>query len=128
METTDILDVTAIEPKFKHPRIFEKFDALDKGESFIIHNDHDPKPLYYQLLGERGNIFNWEYLEQGPEWWKVKISKKGTNETDETLGELVAKDLRKAQVFKKYGLDYCCGGKKKVKQGCSKKRNEIIKA
>ncbi len=48
METIDILDVTLLEPRLKHPTIFEKFDSLEKGETFIIHNDHDPKPLYYQ--------------------------------------------------------------------------------
>jgi regulator of cell morphogenesis and NO signaling len=57
METIETLDVTVIEPKFKHPTIFQKFDELQEGEAFIIHNDHDPKPLYYQLIGERGNVF-----------------------------------------------------------------------
>ncbi|HML58804.1 MAG TPA: DUF2249 domain-containing protein, partial [Ferruginibacter sp.] len=57
------LIVTQIEPKLKHPTIFKHFDALDNGEGFIINNDHDPKPLYYQLLGERGNTFSWKYLE-----------------------------------------------------------------
>ncbi|MEK7200272.1 MAG: iron-sulfur cluster repair di-iron protein, partial [Bacteroidota bacterium] len=90
-------------------------------------NDHDPKPLYYQLLGERGNIFVWEYLEQGPEWWKVKISKRITGESDETLGQIIAKDLRKAQVFKKYGLDFCCGGKKTVKEACAEKGIDVTK-
>ena len=68
METIETLDVTVIEPKFKHPTIFQKFDALIEGEAFIIHNDHDPKPLYYQLIGERGNIFTWEYQESGPDY------------------------------------------------------------
>lgn len=125
--TENILDVTALEPRQKHPTIFNCFDALNDGESLIIHNDHDPKPLYYQLLGERGNIFNWEYLEQGPEWWKVKISKRISGEKDETLGELAAKDLRKAQVFKKYGLDFCCGGKKTVKEACKEKGLDVTK-
>ena len=75
METLDLLDVTVIEPRLKHPTIFNKFDSLSSGESFVIHNDHDPKPLYYQLLGERGNIFKWEYLAQGPEIWQVRITK-----------------------------------------------------
>ena len=44
-----MLDVTAIEPRLKHPTIFEKYDSLLAGESFVIHNDHDPKPLYYQF-------------------------------------------------------------------------------
>lgn len=72
----NILDVTVIEPRLKHPTVFARFDELKQGESLTLHNDHDPKPLYYQLVGERGDIFTWEYLEQGPDWWKVKIAKK----------------------------------------------------
>lgn len=123
----NILNVTLLEPRQKHPVIFERFDELAEGESLTIHNDHDPKPLYYQLLGERGNIFNWEYLEQGPEWWKVRISKKVSGENDETLGQIAAKDLRKAKVFKKYGLDFCCGGKKTVKEACKEKGLDVTK-
>jgi regulator of cell morphogenesis and NO signaling len=129
MQTTaeNILNVTLLEPRQKHPAIFARFDELNEGESLTIHNDHDPKPLYYQLLGERGNIFNWEYLEEGPEWWKVKISKKILGEHDETLGEIAAKDLRKAEVFKKYGLDFCCGGKKTVKEACAEKGIDVTR-
>jgi regulator of cell morphogenesis and NO signaling len=123
----NILNVTAIEPKLKHPTIFVKFDELKPGESLTIHNDHDPKPLYYQLLGERGNIFTWEYLEQGPKIWRVKILKRTEGEADETLGEIAAKDLRKAEVFKKYGLDFCCGGKKTVKEACAEKGIDVTK-
>lgn len=122
-----ILNVTVLEPRQKHPTIFARFDELAEGESLTIHNDHDPKPLYYQLLGERGNIFNWEYLEQGPEWWKVRISKLITGANDETMGQIAAKDLRKAQIFKKYGLDFCCGGKKTVKQACAEKGLDVTK-
>lgn len=123
----NILDVTLLEPRQKHPTIFVRFDELAEGESLTLHNDHDPKPLYYQLLGERGNIFVWEYLEQGPEWWKVRITKEITGENDETLGQIAAKDLRKAEIFKKYGLDFCCGGKKTVKQACAEKGLDVTK-
>lgn len=123
----NILNVTLLEPRKKHPTIFLRFDELNEGESLTIHNDHDPKPLYYQLLGERGNVFTWEYLEQGPEWWKVTIAKRIRGEQDETLGEIVAKDLRKAQVFKKFGIDFCCGGKKTVKEACMEKGLDITK-
>ena len=126
METLTILDVTIIEPRLKHPTIFEKFDALQAGDGFIIHNDHDPKPLYYQLLGERGNIFTWEYLEEGPEFWKVKIAKLQAGKKESTIGELVTGDFRKAEIFKKYGLDFCCGGKKTLTQACKSKGLDVV--
>ncbi|HJP63541.1 MAG TPA: iron-sulfur cluster repair di-iron protein [Mucilaginibacter sp.] len=121
MEILDVLDVTVIEPRLKHPTIFEKFDSLEPGEAFVIHNDHDPKPLYYQLLAERGQTFAWEYLENGPETWQVKITKRAGAEDTETIGEIVAKDYRKAQVFKNMGIDFCCGGKKTIAEVCEKK-------
>lgn len=123
----NILDVTLLEPRQKHPTIFQRFDMLEEGQSLTIHNDHDPKPLYYQLLGERGSTFTWEYLEQGPEWWKVRISKKVSGQGEETLGQIAAKDLHKARVFKKYGLDFCCGGRKTVKQACAEKGIDVVK-
>ena len=115
-----VLNVTLIEPRLKHPTIFKHFDALKEGEAFEILNDHDPKPLYYQLLGERGNIFTWSYLEQGPQRWRVQIKKNDLANGD-TVGEIAAKDIRKAEVFKKYGIDFCCGGKKSLKQVCEEK-------
>lgn len=121
MENSNILDVTVIEPRFKHPTIFNKFDSISDGESFTIHNDHDPKPLYYQLLAERGQIFTWEYLESGPQVWRVRITKNEGKSSEETVGEVVAKDYRKAQVFKKLGIDFCCGGKKTLSEVSSKK-------
>ncbi|MBB1285091.1 iron-sulfur cluster repair di-iron protein [Flavisolibacter sp. BT320] len=115
-----VLNVTLIEPRYKHPTIFRHFDELKGGEAFQILNDHDPKPLYYQLIAERGNIFTWEYLEQGPTWWRVQIRKVDV-EAGETVGQIAAKDLRKAEVFRKYGIDFCCGGKKTLKQVCDEK-------
>lgn len=118
MET---LDVTQIEPRLKHPTIFQQFDNLKEGDSFVIHNDHDPKPLYYQMIAERGRTFNWEYLSQGPRVWEVKITKLLQGDESPTIGELVAADYRKAEVFRKFGLDFCCGGNKSLKQACEEK-------
>ncbi len=69
------LNVTDIVPRERHPMIFSTFDGLKSGESFILINDHDPRPLHYQFMHEREGFFTWEYLEQGPETWKVKITK-----------------------------------------------------
>ena len=73
--TENILNVTLLEPRQKHPTIFVRFDELVEGESLTIHNDHDPKPLYYQFQAERADQFTWNYVEQGPEVWSVVIGK-----------------------------------------------------
>lgn len=117
MSLIESLFVPDLQPSIKHSTIFRKFDDLREGESLVIINDHDPKPLYYQLLAERGNTFTWEYHEEGPEIWKVHI-KKNQSLQEETIGQIAAKDIRKAEVFRKYGIDFCCGGKKSLKQVC----------
>ncbi len=40
-----------------------------------------------------------------------------------TIGEIVADDIRTANIFQKYGLDFCCGGKQQLKTVCDE--NEI---
>jgi uncharacterized protein (DUF2249 family) len=69
------LDVTAIPPREKHPTIFKTFDALEAGSAFVLVNDHDPRPLRYQFDYDRPGAFDWQYLEQGPEVWKVRITR-----------------------------------------------------
>jgi uncharacterized protein (DUF2249 family) len=77
MQTTDerVLDVRPIPPRIKHSTIFSTFDALAVGESFVLVNDHDPVPLRYQFEFEREGQLGWEYLEQGPELWRVRLSR-----------------------------------------------------
>jgi uncharacterized protein (DUF2249 family) len=74
-QTTDSLDVRVIPPPRKHPTIMAKFEGLAPGASFTLINDHDPKPLYYQFDAEHKGRFEWQYLEQGPEVWRVRIGK-----------------------------------------------------
>jgi uncharacterized protein (DUF2249 family) len=69
------LDVRPIPVPEKHPTIFRTFDGLSPGETILLINDHDPKPLYYTFAAERAGQFRWTYLEQGPEVWRVEIRK-----------------------------------------------------
>ncbi|HLT47960.1 MAG TPA: iron-sulfur cluster repair di-iron protein [Rubricoccaceae bacterium] len=70
-----VLDVREVPPPEKHPAIFSAFDALEAGEHFVLVNDHDPVPLRYQFEYTRSGEVGWEYVEQGPEVWRVRISK-----------------------------------------------------
>jgi uncharacterized protein (DUF2249 family) len=70
------LDARVIPPRDKHPSIFRTFDSLKSGQSMILINDHDPRPLRYQLEAERPNTFAWTYLEEGPSVWRIQIDRK----------------------------------------------------
>ena len=70
------LDVRLIPPREKHPAIFRTFDALAAGQAMVIINDHDPRPLRYQFQAERPERFDWTYEEEGPEVWRVRISRR----------------------------------------------------
>jgi uncharacterized protein (DUF2249 family) len=76
-----ILDVRSEPPIRRHALIFDTFGALDPGAAFVLVNDHDPKPLYYQFAAENAGEFSWDYLEQGPEVWRVRIGKTAVAET-----------------------------------------------
>ncbi|MGE5469053.1 MAG: DUF2249 domain-containing protein [Ignavibacteria bacterium] len=69
------VDVRDMVPRERHPLIFDTFDRLGAGEALLLINDHDPKPLYYQMKAESKADFTWDYLESGPTVWRVRIGK-----------------------------------------------------
>lgn len=71
----DSIDLRPFPPAERHEKFFKAFDDLKPGESFEFINDHDPKPLYYQMEAEIKIPFKWDYLLKGPEEWKIKVSK-----------------------------------------------------
>ncbi|WP_378940946.1 DUF2249 domain-containing protein [Mesorhizobium sp. ANAO-SY3R2] len=81
------IDVRAIARAERHPRIFGMVGALTPGEALVIVSDHDPRPLHYQLEMALPGQLSWDYLEQGPEIWRVEIAR-----------------------HKETGCDCCCGG------------------
>lgn len=71
------LDVRALAPRERHERIFNELATLATAQSLRLVNDHDPKPLYYQLMAEHPGVFDWSPDEQGPEVWSVVITRRG---------------------------------------------------
>ena len=77
-ETREIptIDATAIPPEIRSPQLFiDAFDDLVIGASFVIHNDHDPRPLIELFETRRTGEFAWEYLMHGPRNWRIKITR-----------------------------------------------------
>ena len=40
---------------------------------------------------------------------------------DKTVAEIVTENIKTAHIFKKYGIDFCCGGGITIEEACSKK-------
>ncbi|PTX98661.1 DUF2249 domain-containing protein [Opitutus sp. ER46] len=75
--TTDStrFDVREIPCRIKHGQIFQRWFDLPVGGHFVLVNDHDPVPLYYQFAAQFPGAFNWEYQLRGPEEFQVRITK-----------------------------------------------------
>ena len=73
---TTTLDVRTESPARRHELIFDTFAALLPGNAFELVNDHDPRPLYYQLEAEQTGRFSWDYVEEGPVVWRVRIGRR----------------------------------------------------
>lgn len=70
-----VMDVRAIPCTVKHGLIIRTWLELPAGDYFILLNDHDPVPLYYQFSAQWPGKFTWEHLVKGPEEFRVKITK-----------------------------------------------------
>jgi uncharacterized protein (DUF2249 family) len=68
-------DVREIPCRVKHTQIFQRWADLPVGQHFVLINDHDPVPLWYQFIAQFPDAFDWEYLQRGPEEFHVKITK-----------------------------------------------------
>lgn len=73
MNDTAELDIRTIPPARKHPTIHARLDTLASGDALTLLNDHDPRPLRFELEHDRPGAFAFEYLESGPELWRVHI-------------------------------------------------------
>ena len=70
------LDVRSLVPADRHRTIFKQLAELDTGSGLRLVNDHDPKPLRYQLDAEFPGHYRWESVESGPHQWSIDITKR----------------------------------------------------
>ncbi len=72
-DSSEELDLRGIPPPQRHPLIFQKFDALALGDSLRLINDHDPVPLSRQIDSFRPGQALWEYIQRGPDVFRIRI-------------------------------------------------------
>jgi uncharacterized protein (DUF2249 family) len=69
------LDLRQTPRERRHSTVFYAFDTLGLGESFLLVNDHDPRPLRAQMEQLRPGEVSWEYELQGPHEFRIKVSR-----------------------------------------------------
>ncbi|HEU5419351.1 MAG TPA: DUF2249 domain-containing protein [Streptosporangiaceae bacterium] len=69
------LDVRPVSHAQRHGLIFAAYRALRPGAGFVLVNDHDPKPLRYQFEAQYAGEYTWDYQQDGPSVWRVRIGR-----------------------------------------------------
>lgn len=71
-----VLDIRPVVPMERYDRIMDTYESLGWGEVLELVVDHDPRCMYYTLRATRGDdAFSFDYLENGPETWRVRVEK-----------------------------------------------------
>ncbi|MBP1986652.1 DUF2249 domain-containing protein [Halolamina salifodinae] len=74
-ETT--IDVRDVPPSDRHPKIHAEFEALDSGDALVLVNDHEPKPLFYEMQAEVDafDADGYEVEQRGPNEYRARFPK-----------------------------------------------------
>ncbi|WP_180899639.1 DUF2249 domain-containing protein [Martelella soudanensis] len=70
-----VVDVREIGPSVRHTVITQLVTHLAAGETLQLIVDHDPRRLKLQLEAGRDGGICWEYLEKGPDIWRVRLGR-----------------------------------------------------
>lgn len=72
------LDLRDVPPAERHPKIHDAFENLDSGETLELVNDHEPKPLYYEMQAEVDafDAEGYEVERRGPAEFVAKLPKR----------------------------------------------------
>jgi len=68
------LDVRQVPHALRHATVFGALDAVPAGTAMVLLAPHDPLPLLAQIEQRSPGAFAVEYLERGPETWRLRLS------------------------------------------------------
>ncbi len=69
------IDVRTLAPAERHRAIFEAYDSLETGGSFVLVNDHDPRRLRDEFDLNHPSGYDWRYLRRDDGDWQVRITR-----------------------------------------------------
>lgn len=69
------LDATVVPHAIRHATIFGALDTVKLGAGLVLIAPHDPLPLLAQLERRSPGAFSVEYLQRGPETWRLRFAR-----------------------------------------------------
>lgn len=69
------LDARTVPHAIRHATIFGALDAVQPGGGLVLVAPHDPLPLLAQVEQRAPGLFEVDYLERGPEAWRLSFSR-----------------------------------------------------
>jgi uncharacterized protein (DUF2249 family) len=67
------LDARPIPHAIRHATIFGALDAVGPGHGLVLIASHDPLPLLAQIQQRSPDVFQVDYLDQGPQIWRLRF-------------------------------------------------------
>lgn len=71
------LDARTVPHAIRHATVFGALDAVQPGGGMILVAPHDPLPLLAQIEQRHPEVFAVDYLERGPEAWRLQFTRQG---------------------------------------------------
>lgn len=68
------LDVREVPHALRHATVLGALDAVPAGTAMVLVAPHDPLPLLAQIEQRTPGAFSVEYLDRGPEAWRLRLS------------------------------------------------------
>ncbi|MFD8307130.1 DUF2249 domain-containing protein [Streptomyces sp. NPDC059690] len=68
------LDVREVPHSLRHATVFGAIAAVPSGQSMVLVAPHDPLPLLAQIEDRHPGAFAVEYLQRGPEAWRLLLT------------------------------------------------------
>lgn len=69
------LDARVIPHAIRHATVFGALSAVDVGGALILIAPHDPLPLLAQAADLFPDMFSVEYLQRGPDAWRLQFTR-----------------------------------------------------
>ncbi|UNX54593.1 DUF2249 domain-containing protein [Georgenia sp. TF02-10] len=70
-----VLDVRPVPHAIRHATVFGALGAIAPGFALDLVAPHNPLPLLAQIEQREPGAFTVEYLEEGPEAWRLRLTR-----------------------------------------------------